>query len=120
MAKKESAVLQEHDVQRLNDYQHARLRTEMYLGSRSVHESQVLIFGESGYEVKNVEWVPAILTATREIIDNSLDEFKKLVQKSQYSKLISMRKSYPLRSVIMDVVFQLTMFLSIRKTYVQW
>ncbi|GAB0879244.1 TPA: ATP-binding protein [Escherichia coli] len=87
MAKKESAVLQEHDVQRLNDYQHARLRTEMYLGSRSVHESQVLIFGESGYEVKNVEWVPAILTATREIIDNSLDEFKKAGTKEPVLKV---------------------------------
>lgn len=75
--KKNSSVLQEHDVQRLSDYSHARIRTEMYLGSRSAHEQQVLIFGENNYEVKNVKWVPALLTAFREIVDNSLDEFTK-------------------------------------------
>lgn len=78
MAKeKKSAVLAEHDVQRLSDYQHARIRTEMYLGSREEQEQPVLIFGENGYEVKNVAWVPALLTAFREIVDNSLDEFTK-------------------------------------------
>lgn len=75
--KKNSSVLQEHDVQRLSDYSHARIRTEMYLGSRSAHEQQVLIFGENNYEVKTVKWVPALLTAFREIVDNSLDEFTK-------------------------------------------
>ena len=75
--KKNSSVLQEHDVQRLSDYSHARIRTEMYLGSRSAHEQPVLIFGENNYEIKNVTWVPALLTAFREIVDNSLDEFTK-------------------------------------------
>jgi len=75
--KKNSSVLQEHDVQRLSDYSHARIRTEMYLGSRSAHEQPVLIFGENDYQVKNVTWVPALLTAFREIVDNSLDEFTK-------------------------------------------
>lgn len=78
MAKdKKSSVLVEHDVQRLSDYSHARIRTEMYLGSRSAHEQPVLVFGESGYIVKEVTWVPALLTAFREIVDNSLDEFTK-------------------------------------------
>lgn len=88
MAKKqESSVLQEHDVQRLNDYQHARLRSEMYLGSRSIHESQVLIFGENSYKVMNMEWVPALLTACRELWDNSLDEFKKAGTKDPVLKI---------------------------------
>lgn len=88
MAKKqESSVLQEHDVQRLNDYQHARLRSEMYLGSRSIHESQVLIFGENSYQVTNMEWVPALLTACRELWDNSLDEFKKAGTKEPVLKI---------------------------------
>lgn len=85
--KKSSSVLSEHDVQRLNDYQHARIRTEMYLGSRSVHEHQVVLFGEEGYNVQNLEWVPALITAFREIIDNSLDEFKKAGTKDPVLKI---------------------------------
>jgi len=84
---KSSSVLSEHDVQRLNDYQHARIRTEMYLGSRSVHEHQVLLFGEDGYNVQNLEWVPALITAFREIVDNSLDEFKKAGTKDPSLKI---------------------------------
>lgn len=84
---KSSSVLSEHDVQRLNDYQHARIRTEMYLGSRSVHEHQVVIFDEEGYNVQNLEWVPALVTAFREIIDNSLDEFKKAGTKDPSLKI---------------------------------
>ncbi|WNV47456.1 DNA topoisomerase [Klebsiella phage fENko-Kae01] len=85
--KKSSSVLSEHDVQRLNDYQHARIRTEMYLGSRSVHEHQVVLFSEEGYNVQNLEWVPALVTAFREIIDNSLDEFKKAGTKDPVLKI---------------------------------
>lgn len=85
--KKQSAILAQHDVQRLNDYQHARLRTEMYLGSRSVHEHQVLLFSEEGYNVQNLEWVPALVTAFREIVDNSLDEFKKAGTKDPVLKI---------------------------------
>jgi|AGFS01.1.fsa_nt_gi Type IIA topoisomerase (DNA gyrase/topo II, topoisomerase IV), B subunit len=85
--KKSSSVLSEHDVQRLNDYQHARIRTEMYLGSRSVHEHQVVLFKEDGYNVVNLEWVPALITAFREIIDNSLDEFKKAGTKDPVLKI---------------------------------
>ena len=89
MAKQQkgSSVLSEHDVQRLNDYQHARLRTEMYLGSRSVHEHQVVLFSEEGYNVQNLSWVPSLVTAFREIIDNSLDEFKKAGTKDPVLKI---------------------------------
>ncbi|AFC21769.1 DNA topoisomerase II large subunit [Cronobacter phage vB_CsaM_GAP32] len=78
MAKeKKSSVLAEHGVQQLTEYQHARIRTEMYLGSKSEHEQPVLLFGEDGYNVQNLGWVPALLTSFREIVDNSLDEFVK-------------------------------------------
>lgn len=78
MAKeKKSSVLAEHGVQQLTEYQHARIRTEMYLGSKSEHEQPVLLFGEEGFNVQNLGWVPALLTSFREIVDNSLDEFVK-------------------------------------------
>jgi DNA gyrase/topoisomerase IV subunit B len=83
MAKeKKSSVLAEHGVQQLTEYQHARIRTEMYLGSKSEHEQPVLLFGEDGFNVQNLRWVPALLTSFREIVDNSLDEFVKSGAKS--------------------------------------
>lgn len=78
MAKKQqSSVMAEHGIQQLTEYEHARIRTEMYLGSRSLHEQIALIFSDKGYEVKNVGWVPSLLTSVREVLDNSLDEFVK-------------------------------------------
>lgn len=58
----------------LNDYQHARLRTEMYLGSRELHTENVLNFNGETLEYREFTWVPALFTALRELIDNSLDE----------------------------------------------
>lgn len=79
MAKKPtSSVMDEHGIQQLTEYQHGRIRTEMYLGSRSPHEQLVCLFGkENNGVIREISWVPALLTATREIIDNSLDEFSK-------------------------------------------
>lgn len=61
-------------IQKLNDYQHVRLRTEMYLGSREVHANDFVILNEDGLKVEEIEWVPAIWSAFREILDNALDE----------------------------------------------
>ena len=88
---KKSSVLSEHGIQQLTEYQHARIRTEMYLGSKSEHEQPVLLFSEDGYNVQNLGWVPALLTSFREIVDNSLDEFVKAgvkdpVLKVQYNE----------------------------------
>jgi DNA gyrase/topoisomerase IV subunit B len=61
-------------IQKLSDYQHARLRTEMYLGSRDPHTQVVLVYPDGKPELKEVTWVPAVFTAFREILDNALDE----------------------------------------------
>ena len=63
------------EIVELNDVQHARIRTEMYLGSRVpsafvfpvVNIMDQVIF-------KEFTIVPAVLTAFREALDNSLDE----------------------------------------------
>ena len=88
MAKKQSSVMAEHGIQQLTEYEHARIRTEMYLGSRSLHEQQALIFKETGFEVSNVRWVPALLTSIREVLDNSLDEFIKGAVKDPVLKVL--------------------------------
>lgn len=57
------------------EYQHSRLRTEMYLGSRSLHTQEVLIYDKDLKPIlKEISWVPALYTAFRELLDNACDE----------------------------------------------
>jgi DNA gyrase/topoisomerase IV subunit B len=58
----------------LNDYQHARLRTEMYLGSREPHTQVICHFDGEQLVHREFTWVPALYTGLRELIDNALDE----------------------------------------------
>lgn len=60
--------------QKLSPYQQARVRTEMWLGSRDPHTQTILQYGENGPEAVSTTWVPAIFTAFREVFDNALDE----------------------------------------------
>lgn len=62
------------EIKKLSDYSHARLRTEMYLGSRAPHTQTILDLSDLTPKAKEVTWVPALYTAFREIVDNSLDE----------------------------------------------
>lgn len=62
-------------IEKLSDYQHARLRTEMYFGSRTPHTQEILIYNEQFQPVlKELTWVPALYTYFREILDNAMDE----------------------------------------------
>lgn len=63
-----------NNIKKLTDYQHARLRSEMYLGSRALHSQSVLQFVEGKPQPVEVSWVPALYTAFREVLDNALDE----------------------------------------------
>lgn len=62
------------NLKKLSDYEHARLRTEMYLGSREPHTETVLHFDGSHLVLRDFTWVPALYTGLRELIDNALDE----------------------------------------------
>lgn len=74
MSKKNNIDNSEH-IKKLTDYQHARLRTEMYLGSRSPHTQEVILYDSLMKPfLKTITWVPALYTAFREILDNSCDE----------------------------------------------
>jgi len=64
----------EKSIKKLTDYSHVRLKTEMYFGSRALHEQTVIAYDGTKPEPRSYKWVPAVYTAFREIIDNSLDE----------------------------------------------
>jgi len=62
------------DIVKLSDYRHARLRTEMYLGSRSPHTQTIVNWDGKKLAPVEMTWTPAVYCAFREILDNALDE----------------------------------------------
>lgn len=62
------------EILKLSDYNHTRLRLEMYYGSRDPHSQHVLVYPSGAPELQEITWVPAVFTAFREILDNALDE----------------------------------------------
>jgi DNA gyrase/topoisomerase IV subunit B len=62
------------DIKKLTPYEHVRLRTEMYFGSRVNQTQKTLIYQDGKPVIIDQTWVPALYTAFREILDNSLDE----------------------------------------------
>lgn len=63
-----------NEIKKLTPYQHLRLRTEMYFGSRSFHTQNVIGYENGQPKLEEISWVPAVFTAFREILDNALDE----------------------------------------------
>lgn len=61
-------------IQKLSEFQHARIRTEMWLGSRDPHTQTVLEYENGKPVAKETTWVPALFTAFREVMDNAIDE----------------------------------------------
>ena len=61
-------------IQKLSEFQHARIRTEMWLGSRDPHTQTVLEYDNGKPVAKETTWVPALFTAFREVMDNAIDE----------------------------------------------
>lgn len=63
------------NIKRLSDYQHIRLKTEMYLGSKTPHTQEIICYDEElNPRVEEMTWVPALYTSFREGFDNALDE----------------------------------------------
>jgi len=62
------------NIEKLTDWQHARIRTEMYLSSRDPHTQSVLEYRSTGPETVETTWIPALACSFREILDNALDE----------------------------------------------
>lgn len=64
----------QEEIKKLTDAEHVRLRTEMYLGSRSPHSQTVINWTGEKLEPVEIAWVPAVFTSFRELFDNALDE----------------------------------------------
>jgi DNA gyrase/topoisomerase IV subunit B len=61
-------------IVKLTEAGHARVRTEMYLGSRDPHTQVVLQYENGAPYATEQTWIPSVFVAFREILDNSLDE----------------------------------------------
>ena len=63
-----------HGIKKKTDYEHIRLRTNMYLGSVEPHTQTIVTYENSQPVVREITWTPALYTCLRELIDNALDE----------------------------------------------
>jgi DNA gyrase/topoisomerase IV subunit B len=73
MAKKQEYSAE--DIKVLSDREHVRLRTQIYLGNTKKTPYSVPLFLNNRFEIKEIEFIPAVYKAVGEIIDNSIDEF---------------------------------------------
>lgn len=68
------------DIKVLNDREHVRLRTNIYLGSTEPTEFNIPVFTNDKFQIKKIEFIPSVFKAVNEILDNSLDEFAQLIK----------------------------------------
>lgn len=66
------------EVQVLTDREHVRLRTPMYLGSTVPTTFTVPVLNDDSISFQNFTFVPAVLRALCEIIENSMDEMYRI------------------------------------------
>lgn len=62
------------DIIKLSEYQHARRRPGMYIGSITLHEQKVISYENNKPIATQYAWVPALHNCLREVWENSLDE----------------------------------------------
>lgn len=75
------------DIQALSDREHVRLRTQIYLGSMNPTEFTIPILTADSFELKKVEFIPAVYKAIGEVLDNSIDEFSQITSKIKLLKI---------------------------------
>lgn len=85
MAKKNQAY-DGSSIQVLSDIEHVRLRLPLYLGNKNETTFIAPIFDEKTFEVGEVTFIPALMKAISEVIDNAVDE---LVQVASKNKVIT-------------------------------
>lgn len=83
---------------KLTDFEHARIRTSMYFGDMERIADNTLVSGD-GLTIKEMETIPSIWVAMRELIDNSLDE---IIGHSHGSKIMVEYHEAERRFVIED------------------
>lgn len=66
------------DIKLLNDREHVRLRTQIYLGNMTPTTYPIPLFNGNDFSVEEIEFIPAVYKAVGEILDNSIDEFAQI------------------------------------------
>jgi DNA gyrase/topoisomerase IV subunit B len=77
------------DIEDLNDRDHVRLRTQIYLGNMHPTVFQIPILTEHQLVVREVEFIPSVYKAVGEILDNSLDELSQITSKNKVLKIVA-------------------------------
>ncbi len=75
------------DIKVLNDREHVRLRTQVYLGNMTPTSYPIPLFNGNDFSIKDIEFIPAVYKAVGEIIDNSIDEFAQIKIKNKVLKI---------------------------------
>lgn len=75
------------DIKVLSDFEHVRIRTQVYLGNMNPTEYTIPLFDNNKLVMSSVTFIPAVYKAVGEIIDNSLDEFAQLKQRTKTLKI---------------------------------
>lgn len=71
------------DIRVLNDREHVRLRTQVYLGNMTPTSYPIPLFNGNDFSIKEIEFIPAVYKAVSEIIDNSIDEFAQIKKQNK-------------------------------------
>lgn len=66
------------DIEVLEEREHVRLRTQVFLGNMKPAVYPVPLFLGNEFKVTNIEFIPAVYKAVGEVIDNSIDEFSQI------------------------------------------
>jgi DNA gyrase/topoisomerase IV subunit B len=69
------------DIKILDDREHVRIRTALYLGSMEPTELSGIFFENNKIVLESTKFIPAVYKAVGEIIDNSIDEFHQVSSK---------------------------------------
>lgn len=76
------------DIKVLSDFEHVRMRTNVYLGNTVKTTYSVPVFSaDGGMTIKPLEFVPAVLKAVGEILDNSVDEHTQISKTSKWIRI---------------------------------
>lgn len=73
----------EQNFKELSDRDHVRLRTSVYLGSMSEETFNGPIFSSEAFTVGKITFIPALVKAFNEIVDNAVDELTSIKRRNK-------------------------------------
>ena len=75
------------DILSLSDREHVRLRTQIYLGNMHPATYSIPLLTEDDFQIREVEFIPAVYKAIGEVVDNAIDEFSQITSKIKLLKI---------------------------------